>query len=239
MANHPISPHQTVKFYVGGKIFETARTLIDQHEDTMLARLVSDTWQEDPHKPVFIDRNGDIFALVLDYLRYGSIVLPITISKEMFIRDLDFYGIVPDGRAVMASSEGWAEQAKDRNNEMKELAREKNVLEATFEKEKAKLEARRLSLLLKNDIEFLANYCANQNLLYSICRVKLDRPDDRNNTEDKANKHHLLEAARAVKNNSVNADVFRASLSKFGLCMVEIEESGYSCNYFVLTLSSL
>jgi hypothetical protein len=39
----------------------------------MLARIVSDTWQEDPTKPVFIDRNGSTFDLVLDYLRYGSI----------------------------------------------------------------------------------------------------------------------------------------------------------------------
>jgi hypothetical protein len=37
----------------------------------MLGRLVSDTWNDDPEKEVFIDRNGDIFPYVLDYLRYG------------------------------------------------------------------------------------------------------------------------------------------------------------------------
>jgi len=89
----------TVKFNVGGRNFETSRSVIDQHQDTMLARLVSDTWQENAagssSTPIFIDRNGDIFAYVLDYLRYGSISLPITIEKEMFLRDLDYYGIVP------------------------------------------------------------------------------------------------------------------------------------------------
>ena len=62
-------PTEIVQFDVGGRLFKTSRSLIDKHEDTMLARLVSDTWQEDPTKPVFIDRNGDIFAHVLDYLR--------------------------------------------------------------------------------------------------------------------------------------------------------------------------
>lgn len=72
----PTDSPRTVKFNVGGKVFETTLSLIDQHEDTMLARLVSDTWQEDPSKSVFIDRDGDIFAQVLNYLRYGSITLP-------------------------------------------------------------------------------------------------------------------------------------------------------------------
>eukprot|EP00584_Thalassiosira_punctigera_P018591 CAMPEP_0172560736 /NCGR_PEP_ID=MMETSP1067-20121228/89984_1 /TAXON_ID=265564 ORGANISM="Thalassiosira punctigera, Strain Tpunct2005C2" /NCGR_SAMPLE_ID=MMETSP1067 /ASSEMBLY_ACC=CAM_ASM_000444 /LENGTH=63 /DNA_ID=CAMNT_0013350597 /DNA_START=12 /DNA_END=199 /DNA_ORIENTATION=+ len=63
MANQPGDP-QTVQFDVGGRLFKTARSLIDQHEGTMLARLVSDTWQEDPTKAVFIDRSGDIFAHV-------------------------------------------------------------------------------------------------------------------------------------------------------------------------------
>ena len=75
---------------------------------------------------------------------------------------------------------------------------------------------------------------------YSIHHVKLDHPNDHNNEEDKVNKNHLLEAARAVKGNNENADVFRASLSKFGLCMVEIkQESIYIHSAFVLTLSSL
>ena len=62
----------TVKFNVGGKHFEVSRALIDGHaEDTVLVKLVSDTWNEDPSKAVFIDRDGDIFAHILNYLRYG------------------------------------------------------------------------------------------------------------------------------------------------------------------------
>ena len=40
-----------------------------------------------------VDRDGDIFAEVLNYLRYGSIVLSVNMLKRMFLRDLDYYGI--------------------------------------------------------------------------------------------------------------------------------------------------
>ena len=52
----------TVKFNVGGRHFEVSRALIYEHSDTMLGKLVSDTWNEDPEEAVFIDRNGDIFS---------------------------------------------------------------------------------------------------------------------------------------------------------------------------------
>eukprot|EP00984_Skeletonema_dohrnii_P029806 scaffold20690_cov155-Skeletonema_dohrnii-CCMP3373.AAC.11 len=86
----------TIKFNVGGRPFEVSRDLMDKHSETMLGKLVSDAWQADPEEPVFIDRNGDTFAYVLDYLRYGSIELPPTVPKSSFERDLDFYGLVPN-----------------------------------------------------------------------------------------------------------------------------------------------
>lgn len=43
--------------------------------------------------PVFIDRNGDRFQYVLDYMRDGKkLSLPVTISKEAFLNDLKYYG---------------------------------------------------------------------------------------------------------------------------------------------------
>ena len=61
----------TVKFDVGGRLFKVGRDLVDKYADSVLATLVSDTWQEDPEETVFIDRNGDTFAYVLDFMRYG------------------------------------------------------------------------------------------------------------------------------------------------------------------------
>ncbi len=58
----------------------------------MLARLVSDR-QMDPTEPIFMDRNEATFGFVLDYLRYGRITLPMTVSREIFLLGMDFYGI--------------------------------------------------------------------------------------------------------------------------------------------------
>ena len=83
----------TVKINVGGRQHEISLSLVNQNSESMLATLVSDAWRKDPTKPIFIDRDGDIFAHVLNYLRYGSIELPNSIPKSMFERELDYYGI--------------------------------------------------------------------------------------------------------------------------------------------------
>ena len=72
MHSHPLADDdtntKTVKFNVGGKANETSRSLFLWHEDTMLARLVSDR-QMDPTETIFIDRDGEIFRFVLNFLR--------------------------------------------------------------------------------------------------------------------------------------------------------------------------
>lgn len=68
----------------------------------MMLRAVSELMEYDQNEakvrtskiePVFIDRNGDRFDYVLDYMRNGSVTLPITISKDSFLSDLDYYNI--------------------------------------------------------------------------------------------------------------------------------------------------
>jgi hypothetical protein len=90
----------TVKFNVGGRHFEVSRNLIEQNPDTMLAKMISETWDNEPDKPMFIDRDGDLFAQVLNYLRYGSIELPVSIPTAMFHRELDYYSITGSKRSV-------------------------------------------------------------------------------------------------------------------------------------------
>eukprot|EP00536_Pseudo-nitzschia_multiseries_P016696 jgi/Psemu1/328318/estExt_fgenesh1_pg.C_12020003 len=74
----------------------------------MLSRMVSDMWQEvqvarngdgdgdDQNEAaplIFVDRNGDRFQYVLDYMRDGQKAsLPFTVSKEGFLKDLEYYG---------------------------------------------------------------------------------------------------------------------------------------------------
>jgi hypothetical protein len=94
----------TVKFNVGGKHFEVSRALIEQNPDTMLSKMISEVWEKEPEKPMFIDRDGDMFAHVLNYLRYGSIELSTTIPQAMFKRELDYYGIHLNEFAVQQQS---------------------------------------------------------------------------------------------------------------------------------------
>ena len=81
----------TVKFNVGGKHFEVSGALISVNSETMLAKMISETWEQEPEKPIFIDRDGDMFAHVLNYLRYGSIELPMSTTQNMFQRELDYH----------------------------------------------------------------------------------------------------------------------------------------------------
>jgi BTB/POZ domain len=93
-----------VTFNVGGRIFQIRRTLLDSYPDTMLARAASDLWKEKIEiisptttdcvkKPIFIDRDSTRFACVLDFMRDScSIDLPVTVTKESFLRELQYFG---------------------------------------------------------------------------------------------------------------------------------------------------
>ena len=92
---------EIITFDVGGKICKVSRDVIDENPHSMLARLVAETELSDlAWSTIFIDRDGDIFAHVLNYLRHGGITLPITIPKDMFLRELEFYGIVPENGTI-------------------------------------------------------------------------------------------------------------------------------------------
>mmetsp|Transcript_4521 Transcript_4521/g.4401 ORF Transcript_4521/g.4401 Transcript_4521/m.4401 type:complete len:122 (+) Transcript_4521:105-470(+) len=67
----------TVTFNVGGRIFQLAKSTIDKYPSTVLAVTVSDRWTNgDITTPIFLDRNPEAFAFVLDWYRNGRIVLP-------------------------------------------------------------------------------------------------------------------------------------------------------------------
>ena len=81
----------------------------------MLSRMISDTWHQQQtsdsdseDKPIFIDRSGDILQHVLEYLRYGSVVLPMSIPTEMFTRDLAYYLLEYDVSTITDGEERYA-----------------------------------------------------------------------------------------------------------------------------------
>ena len=82
-----------VKFNVGGTRYEVARSLIETRPDTMIARMISKEWRQNPDAEVFIERDGSRFKYFLVYLRDGKVSLPVNVSRESVLDDLKYYGI--------------------------------------------------------------------------------------------------------------------------------------------------
>lgn len=93
------SPVKIVKFNVGGTKYEVSRSLLDRYKDCMLATICSESWSKTNQdastedNEIFIDRNGERFQYVLDYMRDGRVELPRSVSKSLFQADLDYYGL--------------------------------------------------------------------------------------------------------------------------------------------------
>ena len=87
------SSTEVASFYLSGMKYQVSRSLLDQHPKTMLARCASSQWLADPNSEIFLDRDGYVFRHVLNYLRDGEVILPITVSKNAIINELTYYGI--------------------------------------------------------------------------------------------------------------------------------------------------
>jgi len=100
----------TVRFDVGGHHYTVSRSLLELYPDSMLARLVSDEWNEsnDDGKPVviFIDRSGRRFEYVLDYMRDHEVNLPMTESIEAVKKELAYYGLMTASSSMSPSITG-------------------------------------------------------------------------------------------------------------------------------------
>jgi hypothetical protein len=60
---------------------------------SLLAKTASSPWNQDDSKEIFIERDGDRFRYVLDYLRDGLVFVPATVAKEAVMLDLNYYGL--------------------------------------------------------------------------------------------------------------------------------------------------
>ena len=101
---------ETVKFDVGGTKYRVSRSLIEQYPESVLARMVSDTWQDDPEKELFVERDGLRFRCVLDYMRDKKVHVPVGVSKAAVLQDLEYFGFtaIPDGAIDMECADNSA-----------------------------------------------------------------------------------------------------------------------------------
>ena len=64
-----------IKINVGGTIFSTLRSTLTKEPHSMLARMIDTKvpTETDSDGNIFIDRNGDVFKIILDFLRTGNL----------------------------------------------------------------------------------------------------------------------------------------------------------------------
>jgi len=84
-----------IKYNVGGIKYQVARSLIRMYPKSLLAKTAFSPWNkdEDHDKEIYIERDGDRFRYVLDYLRDGLVFIPATVAKEAVMLDLNYYGL--------------------------------------------------------------------------------------------------------------------------------------------------
>ena len=127
---------KTVRLNVGGTKYEISTSLIDMYPDTMLARMISDRWQQHDdddndgtttEEGVFIDRNGVRFQYVLDYMRDQKVHSAIGASCASIRKELEYFGFdnVPaDAIDVSSANLEVAEHVVMVNKEYKQIVDE-------------------------------------------------------------------------------------------------------------------
>mmetsp|Transcript_73995 Transcript_73995/g.207703 ORF Transcript_73995/g.207703 Transcript_73995/m.207703 type:complete len:192 (+) Transcript_73995:55-630(+) len=85
------SRSDTVKFNVGGRVFEVLREpTLSLHPGTLLSTLADEHSGDDP---IFVEANPELFPYILEYLRSRSIHIPLTVSKGAVLAEASRLGL--------------------------------------------------------------------------------------------------------------------------------------------------
>jgi|688.fasta_scaffold01586_10 hypothetical protein len=77
----------------GGTIFVTTRSTIKNISGNVLDRMLDGHFSESKKDEIFIDRSPDIFKVILDFLREGTLFIPPNIPEERIINELEYFCI--------------------------------------------------------------------------------------------------------------------------------------------------
>ncbi len=88
------SSSKIVKLNVGGHHFTTTRATLTSHPDSVLAKMFSDPnpAMMDEEGRYFIDRDGKVFKVLLEYLRSHRLV-NLGVSEERIKLEAEFFGL--------------------------------------------------------------------------------------------------------------------------------------------------
>ena len=84
-----------VKLNVGGVLYTTTSSTLTVHRDSFFSSLLSGKYAavKDENGAYFIDRNGQYFGYILEYLRTGEIELPPEISATNILKESMFFSL--------------------------------------------------------------------------------------------------------------------------------------------------
>lgn len=230
---------EVVKFNIGGTRYEVSRSLLNQYPESMLAKSSSGRWQKEQSSEIFIERDGQRFRYILDYLRDGLTILPLYIAKDAVMADLSYYGV---------ENVNW-DAIKDRDEQESHIAKKtKNAIDwfsicqnesSSLNKEVATLDETIVALKGQRKTLFFAKKCIDNFMqnAHSDCRFDfcISAADD----ED------FYEAGRVVYNNNRSKtkkfdrikDV-NTILSKIGLHLKAIKSyKEHHKSYFKVSLT--
>ena len=103
-----------VRINVGGRIFETTRATLEQAgRDSLLGALVDPIWSDTQSwsgiadvsrgkdiPEVFLDRDPEVFDVLLRMLRTGVLHVPPSVTWEALIEDADYLGLLEQVKAA-------------------------------------------------------------------------------------------------------------------------------------------
>jgi len=94
VGNHSLIKSKKIKLNVGGKYFATSPTTLQAEPNSMLAVMFSGRFPIEPEEDgaYFIDRNGKVFGLILDWLRTGQLSPSLSSIEEFYLQiEADYY----------------------------------------------------------------------------------------------------------------------------------------------------
>lgn len=89
---------------IGGRLYETTKMTLCKESESYFSRMFDHDWSEQildkPESEIFIDRDPNNFAIILDFLRYGYCVLPDNDHLWKLEMDVDYYNLQEMSRYI-------------------------------------------------------------------------------------------------------------------------------------------
>jgi hypothetical protein len=98
-----------VSLNVGGKYYQTSLSTLRAHPASFLSQMFTHpiaALQDPRDGSYFLDRNGDVFGMILDYLRTGTLTVPrdpatyVTLRREVCFFGLPVSSQLPEVRPI-------------------------------------------------------------------------------------------------------------------------------------------